>query len=45
MGEDTSNRERPFFYLAGIVSFGLSTCGLAGYPAIYTVRIIFNENF
>lgn len=38
MGDDTSNPRRPFIYLAGIVSFGLSTCGLAGYPGVYTVR-------
>lgn len=30
IGEDTSNLRNPFYYLAGIVSFGPILCGTPG---------------
>lgn len=32
MGEDNTNSLNPYLYLAGIVSFGPTKCGTAGYP-------------
>lgn len=37
MGEDTSNALNPYTFLAGIVSFGPSRCGIEGVPGVYTV--------
>ena len=33
---DRSIPNRPFWYCAGIVSFGPSPCGMAGWPGVYT---------
>lgn len=35
MALDSSNG-RPYWYLAGIVSFGPSPCALEGWPGVYT---------
>lgn len=31
-----SSTGRPYWYLAGIVSFGPSPCALEGWPGVYT---------
>lgn len=36
MAVDNSERLKSYFYLAGIVSFGPSPCGLPGWPGVYT---------
>jgi secreted trypsin-like serine protease len=36
MTVDKSNPTRPFWYVAGIVSFGPSPCGMEGWPGVYT---------
>lgn len=41
IAEDTSNRLNTYSYLVGIVSVGLSSCGINGYPGIYTVIMIY----
>lgn len=33
---DTTNKVRFYYFLAGVVSFGPSPCGLAGWPGVYT---------
>ncbi|XP_005185522.1 serine protease easter [Musca domestica] len=33
---DTTNRVRAYYFLAGVVSFGPTPCGLEGWPGIYT---------
>lgn len=33
---DKSNPRAPFWFLSGVVSFGPSPCGLAGWPGVYT---------
>jgi len=36
MTVDISNPSRPYWYCAGIVSFGPSPCGMEGWPGVYT---------
>lgn len=36
MAIDKTNAIRPFWYCAGIVSFGPTPCGMAGWPGVYT---------
>ncbi|KAJ6637209.1 Serine protease easter [Pseudolycoriella hygida] len=36
MTVDTNNPSRPYWYCAGIVSFGPSPCGMEGWPGVYT---------
>lgn len=36
MAVDKTNKIQPFWYCAGIVSFGPSPCGMAGFPGVYT---------
>lgn len=36
MTVDRNNPSRPFWYCAGIVSFGPSPCGMEGWPGVYT---------
>jgi len=36
MTVDLSNPNKPFWYCAGIVSFGPSPCGMEGWPGVYT---------
>lgn len=38
MALDNSERLKSYYYLAGIVSFGPTPCGLNGWPGVYTVR-------
>lgn len=33
---DTTNRVRSYYFLAGVVSFGPSPCGLKNWPGVYT---------
>lgn len=38
MAIDKSDRLHPYHFLAGVVSFGPSPCGLENWPGVYTVR-------
>lgn len=33
---DKSNPSRPYWYIVGLVSFGTNSCGVAGWPGVYT---------
>ncbi|XP_037932533.1 serine protease easter-like [Teleopsis dalmanni] len=33
---DVTNKARSYYFLAGVVSFGPTPCGLAGWPGVYT---------
>lgn len=37
MKMDLTDRDKPFMFVAGIVSFGKDKCGKAGWPSVYTV--------
>ena len=34
--DDVTDPFLPYFYLVGLVSFGPTTCGKAGWPGVYT---------
>lgn len=36
MGFDNTDRVNPYHYLAGVVSFGPSPCGMQDWPGVYT---------
>lgn len=36
IGYNTANRGRPYFFLAGVVSFGPNPCALQDWPGVYT---------
>ncbi|CAD7084979.1 unnamed protein product [Hermetia illucens] len=36
VGVDSSDRAKPYYFLAGIVSFGPTPCALEGWPGVYT---------
>ncbi|XP_055903205.1 serine protease easter-like isoform X2 [Eupeodes corollae] len=36
IGLDSSNKMRVYYFLAGVVSFGPTPCGLQGWPGVYT---------
>lgn len=36
IGLDSSNKSRVYYFIAGVVSFGPTPCGLQGWPGVYT---------
>lgn len=36
IGLDSSNKQRVYYFIAGVVSFGPTPCGLQGWPGVYT---------